>query len=279
MRQDVACHFCGSVDHSPYLSESSYELVKCQRCGLLYVTPRPPEESITEAAKLGVHGVHDGRPTGSTGRFSTKRVDASIDILNSLFTSSEFEPNANWLDIGAGHGELLEAVRTIWGDTVATLGLEPNMAKAQSAQGRGLDVAYFDVANHGDRYSVISAFNVFAHLPNPRATLLQWAELLRPDGVFLLQTSDTAELPSFDHPRPLELPDHLSYSSEKLVTSILADVGLDVEKVIRRPLIDWRGSRWLREAAKAATPWRQSSFSSRDVTARKLRIIIKARRI
>lgn len=279
MTQDVPCYFCGSIHHASYLEENGFPLVKCQRCGLLYVTPRPVARELPAATLLGL-GDADRR---GSRRFDSARVASLTATVDELFSTSGpsgmLPSTVTWLDLGCGHGELLSAVGNVFGDRVVLSGLEPDMNKAAEARRRGFDVTYFDPAGHGARYDVVSAFDLFTRQPNPRVGLGEWTELLNPGGLFILRTSATADLPSFDHPRPLGLPTTLSVPTADIVTSILADIGLRVEQILHRPIIDWNRALVAREMVNAVVPGRRSRLADRAITSEPLSIIVSARRI
>ena len=52
--EHVPCPLCGSQDHVPWGRENGFAAVRCQGCGLLYVTPRPAAGEIAEANRLGL---------------------------------------------------------------------------------------------------------------------------------------------------------------------------------------------------------------------------------
>jgi len=62
----VSCYNCASITYTNYLAENGFNLVKCKRCGLLYVNPRLDDSEINEATKIGTHkGIKDLMVTGS----------------------------------------------------------------------------------------------------------------------------------------------------------------------------------------------------------------------
>ena len=111
---------------------------------------------------------------------------------------------------------------------IHTRGCEPNRHKVSSAQRRGLNVDFFELTEHSQRYDYISALNVFSHLPDPIETLTEWKALLKPGGSLLLETGHSCHLDSRDHYTPYYLPDHLSFANKDIVEGILSRVGFRV---------------------------------------------------
>ena len=55
--EDVLCALCGIDDARPYQDENGYRAVRCNRCGLVYVQPRPSAaemKALYEQAETGV---------------------------------------------------------------------------------------------------------------------------------------------------------------------------------------------------------------------------------
>lgn len=221
------CYNCGSSEHSFYAEENGYTLVKCTTCGLLYINPRPSDDDITEAAKTGVH--KGKSKLNVIGRFNTKKVDRYSEILSEIFPV-KFTKNIQltWLDIGAGHGEFLKALQTFINFDKILIGVEPNEMKRKSAQKKGISIYDMNYLQLNNKYHIISALNVFSHLPNPIETFNEWKTLLKPFGEILIQTGNTASLTPKEHPRPLHLPDHLSFASKDIVVDILTKCGFEI---------------------------------------------------
>ena len=174
-----ACYCCGSSQNEFYVSENGFTLVKCSACGLLYVWPLPSNAERDEAVRLGVHrGEQDIRVTGS---FSKRRVEPYLKILGDLYGEELQGRRLSWLDIGCGHGEFMVALRK-FNPRTQIRGLEPNVYKQKAAQKRNLDVSFFDIGSHRQRYDMLSLLNVYSHLPDPPSFLVRCRELLAPEG-------------------------------------------------------------------------------------------------
>lgn len=219
------CYACGSCSHRRYDSENGYSLVKCNNCGLLYVNPRPREEDICLASQTGKH-IGD-EVIDVTGSFDESKLPRYRSILSDLFPTG-LDVDATWLDIGCGHGEFLASLREASSGRLRLRGCEPNPAKRETAKRMNLDVSFFDLESHEDKYDYVSLLNVYSHLPNPRTTLRRWAELIRPGGKLLLETGHSCHLPASRHHKPYLLPDHLSFANKQIVTRLLEEIGFRI---------------------------------------------------
>ncbi|WP_218934150.1 class I SAM-dependent methyltransferase [Rosistilla ulvae] len=246
----VGCYNCGSVRNTPYDTENGFQLVKCSSCGLVYLSPRPSQSEITAATKTGQHRGDDLIDT--TGMFSDAAIPRYLDILKDFFPK-RMEQTASWLDIGCGHGEFITSIERYFGGKVSAKGCEPNKSKIASANRHGLDVTYFDLSSHDREYDIVSALNVFSHLPDPIETLRDWGQLIRPGGLLFLETGHSSHLKPVDHHKPYYVPDHLSFANRGIVESILAKIGFRVckTKIYRHSVflpLSWKAT--LREGGK-----------------------------
>jgi len=210
--------------------------VRCKDCGLVYVSPRPALASISRAAQTGMHaGERSLEVTGAYG--GPKRHAHYLSRLADLFGPGYFHGSGErWLDVGAGFGELLETLAIASGGSLRARGLEPNEAKAASARARHLDVSFVELSALGERFQYVSLLNVFSHLPDPPATLAELATVLEPGGELVLQTGNFAELERNEIPVSLELPDHLSFASERLLRRVLDKSGFTLLAIKTYPM-------------------------------------------
>jgi SAM-dependent methyltransferase len=227
---EVGCYACGETRSRLYAEENGFRLVKCAGCGLLYVNPRPSDEVISQGARTGLH---EGAATlERIGSFLPRKVEVYVQILADLFPSRKLEASP-WLDVGAGHGEFLEALASFSGGATLAKGLEPGLAKREAARARGLDVEDERFEPEPGSLGGLSLLNVYSHLPDPVQALTRFGGWLRPGGLLLLQTGDSAHLSYRYHHKPFDLPDHLSFANERIVRSILERVGLRVVRTAK----------------------------------------------
>ncbi len=256
--EQVACYNCRKTQSSHYASENGFTLVKCCACGLLYVNPRPSTEAINEAHKLGVH--RGAETIGTTGHYNFSKISMYKKILADLYGQPAAFSGKKWLDIGCGYGEFLLALKGFSKNGIIARGAEPNLRKLAADRRRGLDVGDFDLSSHEGQYDVVSLLNVYSHLPDPVSSIASWKQLLLPGGEILIQTGDTADLPLELHPKPLYLPDHLSFASERILTRILEESGFCVIGVHKYPEVWMSASSALRESIKVLVPGRRSGL-------------------
>ena len=252
----MACYNCDAEEYSSYAKENGYSLVKCQHCGLLYVVNPPNPETINEAHAQGLHAGDELLDV--TGKFNKSGLRNNLRLLEEFFKDPS-ELQGSWLDIGCGHGELMCALKAYSNSKLNVVGSEPNVFKQESARSRGLDVSFIEDLNaHQTKYEFISLLNVYSHLPDPPAFIRTVRSLLVNGGRFLIQTGDTANLTAEEHYRPFDLPDHLSFASEKIVSDILQRSGFRVVAIRKYPYMKLGVLELAEEIGKIALPKKKS---------------------
>lgn len=276
--ENVICYACNCSQSASYASENGFVLVKCEQCGLLYVNPRPSADDVAESHKYGVHA--GDIQFDVTGRFDTSKVTHYLDVLGDLYDGGSFKAET-WLDIGCGHGEFLLALKKFSEGRVEPIGTEPNVKKQLSAQKHGLNVSWIDLDEHTIEYDVVSLLNVYSHLPNPVETLGKWKQLVKIGGEMVLETGDTANLSSVEHYRPFYLPDHLSFASEEIVTSIFQQIGFEIVTIQKYHVVKNDPKTIAKELIKLMLPSKQSRLKHLLIDREKYKtdMYIRARRV
>ena len=190
--QAVACYACHDTEAEYWAEENGFTVVKCASCGLLYVNPRPRDEDISAAVRIGLHeGVEFQNAIGS---YWPRTKPGFKRRLLEIFSDRDFSAGEfAWLDVGCGFGEFMETVTELSNGKAIVCGCEPSQPKLASARERGLDVAFFDLRTHTKTYDYVSMLNVYSHLPDPVGTIGELRRLLKPRGELLLQTGDVTD--------------------------------------------------------------------------------------
>jgi 2-polyprenyl-3-methyl-5-hydroxy-6-metoxy-1,4-benzoquinol methylase len=224
---DGKCVLCGEVSSSPWGSENGYESVRCSGCGLVYLDPWPDMTEREKALEYGEHPGDNLLRTNDNYRRGAAREYANV--LRAVYGSDYFDNRVvEWLDIGCGYGEFLETLNQHVSNDSALRGSEPNLTKQQSAQGRGLDVKFYDLEEMTETYSHISLLNVFSHLPDPIAFLKVAVERLRDGGEILLQTGNGGDVNRDEFPGMLFYPDHLIFGGRKSLEYLFEQIGMEI---------------------------------------------------
>jgi SAM-dependent methyltransferase len=254
--ETVGCDLCGSTDARPvrcvrdrmYDIPGEFQLVQCQKCGLLYLNPRPDFASIGRYyPDLDYHAFHasDGLKAKLIKRL--REIEAK-SLLAGL------SPNARTLEIGCGTGDLLLALREHGADVV---GIEPNDAAAVLARDqRGLDVRtgiLDSVSLDSAQFDLVLMKYSLEHVHSPRSTLNTIHDLLKPGGRAAFWVPNAASLDArifSQYWRGLDAPRHLYIFTPETMRKLLEAAGLKMVRIGYSGVPnDWAGSFefWLRD--------------------------------
>lgn len=234
MLTEIACPLCGEGQSSLWAQENGFRAVRCSACGLVYVNPRPALSEINEAVRTGVHGAEANFLNVVADR-APSRVRRYSRIIGSLFRD-RFETGQpiSWLDVGAGYGEVVEAVERAAPRNSKIEGIEPMRPKVEAARKLGFAVSDTYLSEVGARYDVVSLINVFSHIPDFGEFLGQIKRVLNPGGELLIETGNGADVGSRrNYPWELSLPDHLVFAGEKHIVRFLSEGGFELRQVRR----------------------------------------------
>lgn len=228
----VSCPCCGADDAAEWARENGFTAVKCRPCGMVYVNPRPTDEEITQGNIVGEHRTEHGTMQ-VVYRHSRAKIAHYKDLAAALMPDV-LKQELSWLDVGAGFGELLEALRELTPAGSKLDGLEPMQPKVKSAQARGLNVRSADLTDlPSEHYDVVSLINVFSHVPDFDGFLSLIRNALKKNGSLMLVTGNGGDLATrAQYPDLLYLPDHLMFGGVEHIGRILRRNGFEVVKIM-----------------------------------------------
>jgi 2-polyprenyl-3-methyl-5-hydroxy-6-metoxy-1,4-benzoquinol methylase len=256
--ESVPCAVCGADDPrvlrwaADRLSgkPGRFRLVRCRRCGLTYLSPRPTPRALLDWYFEGYEPHQPApafRPTrqGPIRRWIKSRavrwyarglgfdpgeVRATLDRIDDFppYFTFGFVPTRRGgrvLDVGCGTGFGLDAARRLGWEAH---GVEPAAAAAEIARatlGSAVVTGTLEDARYPDEhFDVVTMFHVLEHLPDPVGTLREVARVLRPDGLALLAVPNHRSLLAFafrSYWFPWEVPRHLYHFSPTSLAALL----------------------------------------------------------
>jgi SAM-dependent methyltransferase len=236
--ESVPCPYCGSRQHTAWAQELGFTTVRCGHCELLFCNPRPVAALIDSAVRTGAHGP-EAQGLVVTARRVGGKVRRYRQVLGEMFDDLWRQGRPiSWLDVGAGYGEVLEAVVALAPPGSRITGLEPMHPKASQARQRGLTVVEDYLRPGLTKVQVISMVDVFSHIPDFGRFMNDVRAVLEPGGEIYLETGNLADLERrSEFPYELGLPDHLVFAGEKHITGFLERAGFEIVR-IRRWRID-----------------------------------------
>lgn len=221
MPEFVLCNLCGADDASRLYAlkdfrfgtdDIEWPVVRCRRCGLGYLNPRPTLEEI--------------------GRYYPAEYFAHRgSLLRRYERQTRYLPSkpGRLLDVGTGRGDFLAVMRARGWEVE---GVEPWGAGDNPHELQIRHSPFPDLAGgwEGERYDVISAWAVFEHLHDPLAAFRECARLLRPGGRLVVQVPNLRSLRG-RFGRTEDVPRHVYFFSPDPLAAYGRRVGLTLEGV------------------------------------------------
>jgi SAM-dependent methyltransferase len=210
----TSCAWCGAA--LPKDAPRAGGRVHCGGCGAATTDPWPSEATLS--------GAYAGwyRPSG--GRFAGPG-DAILRRSRSALAKrlDRIAPPGPVLDVGAGDGTLLDALRQ--------RGREASGLELVSTRP---DILAADITSIEDRqFAAIVFWHSLEHLPRPADALARAATLLAPNGVLVVAVPNSGSLQAHafgDRWLALDLPRHLVHLPARALLDRLGQLGLTVTR-------------------------------------------------
>lgn len=186
------CPLCRVSDATPALTKNGYTIVRCGACGLLYVHPIPTE------AELAAHYQQHSYFEGDTDQGYRNYVEMEKALLPHFsrrlrYLAERLGGPGRLLDFGCASGYFLAlAQQAGWQVTGVELSQEMARIAAERVTGSGGQV-FTTLGALGDvEFDAVTLWEVIEHLPYPVETLAALVAHVRPNGVLMLSTPNTA---------------------------------------------------------------------------------------
>jgi 2-polyprenyl-3-methyl-5-hydroxy-6-metoxy-1,4-benzoquinol methylase len=278
-----------------FCAPGTWNLYRCKGCGSGYLDPRPTRETIGLAYSR--YFTHTGQ-----WRKSSRELNMPKQFLRALSNGyfnwrfgTDFRPASAlgpWLarlspgrranldatgrhlpkhsggrtllDVGCGNGNFLEFAQAAgW----HAEGLDQDSKALEHCIRKGLRAYHGDisaVAAKSGPFDVITLYHVIEHVHDPGALLQSCQQLLKPEGLLLIETPN---VDSLGHGRyrhnwyPLDPPRHLVLFNQASLLQVLSRAGFDDTRVL--PQISARDVFYKSEAIAAGVdPFNDSATST-----------------
>ena len=191
--------------------------IVCPSCGAATTDPWPTPEALRDAYGTWY------RP--ESGRRFTVIGDALLNRTRAAMAGriDEIAPEGPILDVGAGEGVLIEALRARGREV---MGLEPDP--------RHPDIVDRSIDEVEGEWAAVVFWHSLEHLPNPGEAIREAARLLIPGGVVVVAVpnTDSIQAKTFgDEWLHLDIPRHLVHLPARTLKAGLRENGFDVERV------------------------------------------------
>jgi 2-polyprenyl-3-methyl-5-hydroxy-6-metoxy-1,4-benzoquinol methylase len=181
---ETSCDICNSDDRTGLFVKEGFVHVRCNRCGLVYVSPRL-KDHLAGQVFSGTAEMGDESLSGS----QVKRILSEVKRLEKYRTTNQI------LEIGAGKGWFLEQAKNMGWETWA---VEVNAKAIDRLEDIGLKHVLNQSAELFEapdgHFDVVRMWDVIEHLQSPRKALERACRALRPGGLIRLSTTNFASL-------------------------------------------------------------------------------------
>ena len=219
--EHVPCNLCGSVesrvmyrkpDTRYWISPHVFDAVRCRRCGLGFVNPRPTRESIRVFYPDSFYERRD--VVAERGRYD----------LQAQFLAGY--PRGRVLDIGCAGGAFLKVLQEQGWQTFG-------MDLVETKNDYGIPIVYGELPQLGyssEYFDVVTAWAAFEHLHDPKAYFLEVGRILKPGGDFVcLVTNLNSVWSRLAYAE--DIPRHLYFYSPRTLRRYADLAGLRVERI------------------------------------------------
>lgn len=190
------CNFCSHLQAEKFLTltdlrlnlPGSWDLMKCENCGLLIIDPQPGWEELSAHYPKDYHAylLKGSKITAFLREFGLRNRVKSI--LRKVAVQK-----GKLLDVGCATGDFLYAFQANSHWEVMGLEIVPEAASVAREKGLAIIEKDLEEANLAhSTFDVITLWDVLEHMPNPAKVLQIGYDLLKPGGMLVLKCPDPA---------------------------------------------------------------------------------------
>lgn len=257
----------------------SFLMMRCRRCGLVYLNPRP---SDGEGPRIYPDNYH-AFDFSEDGFGIIHRVRRRLEARRLLRWCRGIPADARILDVGCGDGFHLGLLREFGRPSWELQGVDIDARAAHQAHKSGLKVfeGTIETMPQEQPYDLALMIMTIEHLPSPVETVRAIVDQLRPGGRLVIVT-DNVRSPDFAlfggrHWGGYHFPRHTYLFDSRTLRRLADAAGLGVQGVktglspvnwvysFRNWIDDWGGPRWLVNRFSLQSPLSLSLFTLADL--------------
>lgn len=241
---NILCVGCKGADNSFQFSKNGFSYAKCDSCGTLFLSPRPPLESFERFYRNSTSSIfwaEEFFPKVCEKRREKIFIPRVKDITN-IFSKKGININTI-VEVGAGYGIFLEEWRKIHLNTKLTA-IEPSASLAYECRCKGLDVIedVLENVNQLNEYAdLMVCFEVLEHVYDPLLFIKHFFRILKPGGYILISTLgvDGFDIQTlWEKSNSIFPPHHINFLSKKGFKCLFRDAGFNEIEILTPGKLD-----------------------------------------
>ena len=224
-----------NIDVRLDISNSSLNLMICNSCKLIY-----KNYSISDEDEFLLQEKWSKENSSRWSSFSPIRIQKFSEKIKQIIQLEFGKVRCSILDIGAGEGGYLDHLHEC-----ERFSLDVNPESSQINSGRGINTMIADICDKSlkpmKRFDVITCFDVFEHLRDPKTAIKNINKLLNKGGILILETGNIESyLPRVFNPCNwwyVDIPEHKIFWSKSSLAFSFELEGLDmfhIEKTVHK---------------------------------------------
>lgn len=247
--EEAGCTACGDTagtrlrrvtDHLYRVDPRDFRLMRCNACGMVYLSPRPVREDLALAYPpeyfWNAFDLRQARSwqDAAWNLWARQLVLRRVGFLRRVCPHPGGSPV---LDVGCGRGLFLREWQRATGLEAHGVDLQAENIRFLQARYPALRTFHADFLEWDaprERYGAVTMWHLLEHLPDPRAALRKVHSCLASDGVLLVGTQNFESLSRYlqgAYWTLNDVPRHLSHYTEATLRRQLEAEGFVVERV------------------------------------------------
>lgn len=201
---ETRCALCGADDGEPVASgrdfeydtsDDDFQFVRCRRCAHVYLDPRPDASELDAIYPSNYYSF-----AGTTNPLVKRAQRIWEGGKVRLYRAWVGDGPRRLLDVGCGDGRLLSLLRELGPPDWQPVGLEFDAGAVASCRAKGFEVHAERVEDFAEkpgergRYDAVIMLQLIEHVEDPALICERVHALLKPGGVFIIETPNLGGL-------------------------------------------------------------------------------------
>ena len=221
---------CKHTNTSLFTNINDVEILSCNVCSLVFSTKNtstPPEETYKNYYK---------QESGSRFGIGIEYIVRIFRFNRALKIYTKYPKAEKILDIGSGRGWTLYYLKKNFGFKT-TVGTQTSYnAYKFSKEKLGLDIYNTDLLETDikEKFDIITLWHVFEHLNSPEGYLIRISELLKKDGLLIIEVPNLnawSRIITGRHWLAWDIRHHITFFTPDSLTTLLNKHGFKITKI------------------------------------------------